>query len=275
MSMSVLLSLRYAVPSLGVTVAEMRGKLSGVCVRRFSATAKTMTEKTERSENDQVNIKFTNRNPKNLEQMNLGRKRKGWLLQYPSYANFYHRVQFEATNRHTSAMVEHCTGKTIISASTKEFAIAKHLYSLTDYCAALNIGRVLARRCLEAGVNRTTILAPLQAENSHKFDAFVSALEDGGLDLTEGQEIIPEYEPGIDYDDEESLGELYDRQARVANISEVHLKIKELRKRRHHAGSNWTVPPIPVPLTPVKEWNTTRKSLKMVRHKVVEEHSSE
>jgi len=41
---------------------------------------------------------------------------------------FICRVVFERTNRHTTAYVEHCSGVRVLSASTKELAIARHLY---------------------------------------------------------------------------------------------------------------------------------------------------
>lgn len=40
----------------------------------------------------------------------------------------------------------------MVSASTEEFAIAKHLYRNTDVSAAENIGRILAHRMLETGL---------------------------------------------------------------------------------------------------------------------------
>lgn len=93
------------------------------------------------------------------------------------------RLQFETTSKHTFAHVKHCTNDIVVSASTKELAIAKHLYrwafylcmiwlwilwlinycvtylvlSNTDISAAENIGRVLARRCLECGVTTMSL----------------------------------------------------------------------------------------------------------------------
>ncbi len=41
-----------------------------------------------------------------------------------------------------------------MSASTTEFEITKHLYKNTDVTAAKNVGRVMAQRCLEAGITQ-------------------------------------------------------------------------------------------------------------------------
>jgi hypothetical protein len=39
-----------------------------------------------------------------------------------------HRLLFERSHRHTAAYVEHCSGKRIVTASTRELAIMRHLY---------------------------------------------------------------------------------------------------------------------------------------------------
>ena len=67
---------------------------------------------------------------------------------------FIHRLQFLITNRHTRAQVVHNSGLVLVSASTTEFEISRHLYKTTDVTAARNIGRVIAQRCLEAGIAR-------------------------------------------------------------------------------------------------------------------------
>ena len=38
------------------------------------------------------------------------------------------------------------------SASTQDFDISRYLYKTTDTSAAINIGRVIAERCKEAGI---------------------------------------------------------------------------------------------------------------------------
>ncbi len=58
------------------------------------------------------------------------------------------------SNTHTSAYLDHSNGNVIITTSTLEDSIAKHLYSTSDKCAALNIGRVMAQRLIDAGITR-------------------------------------------------------------------------------------------------------------------------
>ena len=65
-----------------------------------------------------------------------------------------HRLQLEMSNYHITGTVTHNNGTVIVQASTREFCIARHLYKTTDVSASHNIGRVLAQRCLETGVNR-------------------------------------------------------------------------------------------------------------------------
>ena len=50
--------------------------------------------------------------------------------------------------------MSHNSGVVLASASTTEFEITRHLYKTTDISAAKNLGRVLAQRCLEAGITR-------------------------------------------------------------------------------------------------------------------------
>ena len=64
------------------------------------------------------------------------------------------RLQLEFSNYHITGVVTHNNGTTIVRASTREFCIARYLYKTTDISASHNIGRVLAQRCLETGVNR-------------------------------------------------------------------------------------------------------------------------
>lgn len=66
---------------------------------------------------------------------------------------FFFRLLVTKTNRHITARIEHIKGNIVVQASTKEWAIKKHLYSTSDVSASENLGRVLADRCLESGIN--------------------------------------------------------------------------------------------------------------------------
>ena len=65
---------------------------------------------------------------------------------------YCYRIVINQTNRHSTAYIEHHTGKKIISASTEEWAIKKFLNSTLDVKAMETIGRVLAQRCVECGL---------------------------------------------------------------------------------------------------------------------------
>ena len=56
--------------------------------------------------------------------------------------------------RHVTAYVNHNSGIKVVEASTKEFCISRYLHKTSDVAAAFNIGRVIALRCREAGLNR-------------------------------------------------------------------------------------------------------------------------
>jgi len=174
---------------------------------------------------------FINRNPRNLEMMGIAWKRKGWNLQYPS-REYYHRLVFERTNRHTTAYVEHCSGLRVITASTAEMAIARHLHSTNDVAAASNVGRVLAQRCREAGITSMVFQTLANNEASTKLEAFRSSMLEGCIDLTERQEQVVDYQPGIDYDDIEAVENLSERQWRVYHLGEESRTINYLKDNR-------------------------------------------
>ena len=69
-------------------------------------------------------------------------------------AFFAPRLNLVISNNHTTAYVDHHTGEILVSASTQEFAIARHLSKNTDVTAAINVGRVIAERCKECGIDR-------------------------------------------------------------------------------------------------------------------------
>ncbi|XP_072440501.1 large ribosomal subunit protein uL18m-like [Chiloscyllium punctatum] len=63
-------------------------------------------------------------------------------------------LRFRKSQRHVTACVETASsqGEVVISASTQEWSIKKHRDSTRDVTAAETVGRVLAQRCLEAGI---------------------------------------------------------------------------------------------------------------------------
>ncbi|XP_022093374.1 39S ribosomal protein L18, mitochondrial-like [Acanthaster planci] len=149
------------------------------------------------SENDVVSPNFVNRNPRNLERMAVAQRDKGWSRSHPR-KNYWHKLHFEKSNWHTRAYIQHYNGNVVISASTKEWAIKKHLYSTADVSAAENIGRILAQRCLESGISYVHCEIDSETRSYERVIAFLNALCDGGMVLSEPKPIRNFREP-VDY----------------------------------------------------------------------------
>ncbi|KFW80342.1 hypothetical protein N305_14182, partial [Manacus vitellinus] len=173
-----------------------------------STTAGLKTEiKVDTSENEIVAPDFTNRNPRNLEQLALARKERGWKTTWPK-REFWHRLRLERTQHYIEAFVERSNGDVVVSASTREWAIKRHLYSPKGVAACKNLGRVMAQRCLEAGINFVNFKAIIPWEYRcdsailmaflgiysclyllNKIQEFEKAMEEGGVVLREPRRI--------------------------------------------------------------------------------------
>ncbi|KAM9313408.1 large ribosomal subunit protein uL18m [Gastrophryne carolinensis] len=169
----------------------VRSRLLLGAVHQASRTASTQTSpavEIDTNENEVVNPEFTNRNPRNLERMALAVKDRGWGTVWPTRA-YWHRLRLERTRRHVTAYVEHSNGNIVLSASTKEWAVKKHLYSTIDTMACENIGRVLAQRCLEAGINFMLFREIPWIFRCESVQRFRKAMVDSGIKLTEPRRI--------------------------------------------------------------------------------------
>ncbi|NWY98447.1 RM18 protein, partial [Loxia curvirostra] len=175
---------------------------------RFASTTATLKTETEvdTSENEVVAPNFTNRNPRNLEQMALARKERGWKTTWPK-REFWHRLRLERTQHYVEAFVERSNGDVVVSASTREWAIKRHLYSPKGVAACRNLGRVMAQRCLEAGINFVNFKAIIPWERRcdsailldffciyiclffNKIQEFEKAVKEGGVVLHEPRRI--------------------------------------------------------------------------------------
>ncbi|KAF1437024.1 RM18 protein, partial [Pygoscelis papua] len=179
-------------------LAAGRLQARGAGLRFASTTASLRTEtEADTSENEIVAPDFTNRNPRNLEQLALARKERGWKTTWPK-REFWHRLRLERTQHYVEAFVERCNGDVVVSASTREWAIKRHLYSPKGVTACKNLGRVMAQRCLEAGINFVNFKAVIPWE--HRCDSasthlltliqeFKKAVEEGGIVLREPRRI--------------------------------------------------------------------------------------
>ena len=63
-----------------------------------------------------------------------------------------------------------------------------------------------------------------------QYAAFRLALEEGGIDLQEPDEVQPHYEPGINYDNPEELDDLQRRRDLVVNVTPLTRMALEMRK---------------------------------------------
>ena len=61
------------------------------------------------------------------------------------------RLDLTISQKHTTALVTHWTGRVVCRASTAEWAISKFLYSNTDLAAIEIVGKVIGQRCLDTG----------------------------------------------------------------------------------------------------------------------------
>ncbi|KAK1337888.1 hypothetical protein QTO34_000989 [Cnephaeus nilssonii] len=138
--------------------------------------------------NEAVAPEFTNRNPRNLELLAVARKERGWGTVWPS-REFWHRLRVIRTQHHVEALVEHRNGQVVVSASTREWAIKKHLYSTRNVAACENIGRVLAERCLEAGINFMVYQPTPWEAASESMQRLQRAVTEGGVVLQEPRRI--------------------------------------------------------------------------------------
>uniref|UniRef100_UPI00398F32B6 large ribosomal subunit protein uL18m n=1 Tax=Pristiophorus japonicus TaxID=55135 RepID=UPI00398F32B6 len=142
------------------------------------------------AENGVVASQFVNRNPRNLERLALARKDKGWQTTWPGHT-YWHRLRFRKTQQHITAYVEPGGyGRNAVTlASTQEWAIKKHLYSTRDVTAAENVGRVLAQRCLEAGIGYVAFRAIPWEYRAESVQRFRSAMKAAGIILSEPRQV--------------------------------------------------------------------------------------
>ncbi|NWS57370.1 RM18 protein, partial [Chunga burmeisteri] len=183
-------------------LAAGRLQAHGAGLRFASSTASLKTEsEVDTSENEVVAPDFTNRNPRNLEQLALARKERGWKTTWPK-REFWHRLRLERTQHYVEAFVERSNGDVVVSASTREWAIKRHLYSPKGVAACRNLGRVMAQRCLEAGINFVNFKAVIPWEyrcdsaSTHLLtltwlfiQEFEKAIKEGGVVLREPRRI--------------------------------------------------------------------------------------
>ncbi|CAJ1058525.1 S ribosomal protein L18%2C mitochondrial [Xyrichtys novacula] len=136
-------------------------------------------------ENEAVNPTFENRNPRNLEQLALAVKDRGWKTTWP-HREYYHRLVFSRTQHHVTAEV-FASGSSdpVVSCTTKEWAIKRELPSTNCVAACQAVGEVLAQRCQQAGITRMVYRAIPWTYRSDAVQSFRTAMKEGGITLSE------------------------------------------------------------------------------------------
>ncbi|KAM3867213.1 large ribosomal subunit protein uL18m [Diretmus argenteus] len=136
-------------------------------------------------DNEAVNPTFINRNPRNLEQMALAVKERGWKTTWP-HREFYHRLVFSRSQHHVTAEVFSSRSPIpVLSCSTKEWAVKQQLVSTNCVAACQAVGEVLAHRCHQAGITRMVYRAIPWQYRSDAVLSFKAAMKDGGILLSE------------------------------------------------------------------------------------------
>lgn len=123
------------------------------------------------------------KNPENV----FGTSKPDSLLVISIIAHFVVRLLLTQSGRYVSASVVHFENGEVISANTREWALKEQLYKTNDTCAYINLGRVLAQRCLESGLLEIQSFIETTVENG-KVAAFLKAMEDCGVCLKEPEQ---------------------------------------------------------------------------------------
>ncbi|KPP61032.1 39S ribosomal protein L18, mitochondrial-like [Scleropages formosus] len=137
------------------------------------------------NEDEEISEEFLNRNPRNLEQMALARKDRGWETAWPSN-HYYHRLVYSRSQNYITAEIFAPHSSTpVLSCSTKEWALKRELHSTRSVAASQAVGEVLAARCREAGFQRLTFRVVPWTFRSESVKKFRMALKGGGIKLCE------------------------------------------------------------------------------------------
>lgn len=129
-----------------------------------------------------------NRNPRNLERLRIAYKPSGYHLEKPGHS-FWHKLEIKPTGRYVTAEIRHFKAGPVLTASTSEWAIKKQLYKTKDTTAYINLARVLAQRCLQAGI--TEFRCDIKPVPNGKTEIFLKTLEANGVTLEEPERFQP------------------------------------------------------------------------------------
>ncbi|RWS28162.1 39S ribosomal protein L18-like protein [Leptotrombidium deliense] len=137
------------------------------------------------SENDVPPVQLVNRNPRNLEQLQFEQKSLGFEMDSPS-VTYWNKIVLQRSGQHLKASVLHHSGADLISCVT-----CMRNENSSDISSATNLGMILAKRCLEAGLMYVHIEMAPEELRTQKVDHFLKALRNNGLILKEPDFIFP------------------------------------------------------------------------------------
>ncbi|XP_011876794.1 PREDICTED: 39S ribosomal protein L18, mitochondrial [Vollenhovia emeryi] len=124
---------------------------------------------------------IVNRNPRNLERLRIARKPMGYYLNKSGHT-YWHKLFLVKKPRYITAEVRHFENGPVVTASSGEWALKRQLYRCGDISAYINVGRVLARRCLEAGICEMKVDPELTGD---KCELLLEELRKGNIILSE------------------------------------------------------------------------------------------
>ena len=176
-----------------LSIQKQTHNLRGLFVRWNSSSGVASalpksSAKAEQNNNALIKPVFYNRNPRNLELLTISRKPEGYHLERFN-VKYWHKLVLQVTQSSVTAEVIHNNGTVVTSASTSEFSIKRFLYRPKDHCAYKTVGKVIARRCLESGIN--SIYCDIEAQEDTKVGALFEEIQKGGLSLEEPECYTP------------------------------------------------------------------------------------
>ncbi|XP_059608797.1 large ribosomal subunit protein uL18m [Phlebotomus argentipes] len=127
-----------------------------------------------------------NRNPVNAELIDVAIKPKGYYLEKKNEL-FHNTLHIEHTNNCVTAKIVNPHRQiTVLRVSTQEWSLKKHLYKLNDTAAFVLLARVLAERCLRAGVTQLAPSASIKiGPEFPKHSIFLETLNKSGISMME------------------------------------------------------------------------------------------
>lgn len=171
-------------------------------IRRFLSTTTENSTYT-------VSSRLLNRNPRTLEWQNLQWRATGWPLQSPP-KDYLHRARLLSSGRHLIAQIDHYyTRNVCVQATTREWAIRKHLATFKDRSVAYNLAMILAQRAEQSGITKVYFGHPMDAryDKSMRLQYFYRGLIDSNIEFEQGSadqtQMTRDSIDGVNYDEHE------------------------------------------------------------------------